>query len=231
MMCLLLLSRVHISSETLDYLDGSYKVEDGDGPNRDPYLKEHGVITFLVINPKVRCKLLRVDSQLLVDSPFICKHSQILFLIKTSEWPIKKRYQKVHSDRSSTLTTSEFRKFQKDCISDVWARLYIKRLYDKSPSPTPHKCISLFYFYMYKHFITHLCGAALGYNSICLWPHKGLILILTPYSHSLCFPFTPPIRSPVAGSTGRWVGGPEVPEIAELSLCIPERRRCETYLI
>ncbi|XP_031441648.1 adenylate cyclase type 2b [Clupea harengus] len=44
--------RVHISSETLDYLDGSYKVEDGDGPNRDPYLKEHGVITFLVINPK-----------------------------------------------------------------------------------------------------------------------------------------------------------------------------------
>ncbi|KAJ8268307.1 hypothetical protein COCON_G00134790 [Conger conger] len=45
--------RVHISSETLEHLKGAYKVEDGDGQNRDPYLKEHGVVTFLVINPKV----------------------------------------------------------------------------------------------------------------------------------------------------------------------------------
>ncbi|XP_063735623.1 adenylate cyclase type 2 [Eleginops maclovinus] len=45
--------RVHITSVTLEHLNGSYKVEDGDGQERDPYLKEHGVITFLVINPKV----------------------------------------------------------------------------------------------------------------------------------------------------------------------------------
>ncbi|XP_069469825.1 adenylate cyclase type 2 [Ambystoma mexicanum] len=44
--------RVHITSVTLEHLDGAYKVEAGDGPIRDPYLKEHGVITFLVINPK-----------------------------------------------------------------------------------------------------------------------------------------------------------------------------------
>ncbi|KAJ8273148.1 hypothetical protein GJAV_G00098050 [Gymnothorax javanicus] len=44
--------RVHISSETLEHLNGAYKVEDGNGQNRDPYLKEHGVITYLVINPK-----------------------------------------------------------------------------------------------------------------------------------------------------------------------------------
>ncbi|XP_077362966.1 adenylate cyclase type 2-like isoform X1 [Festucalex cinctus] len=44
--------RVHISSVTLDYLKGSYKVEPGDGQSRDSYLKEHGVVTFLVINPK-----------------------------------------------------------------------------------------------------------------------------------------------------------------------------------
>uniref|UniRef100_A0A8D3EAE7 adenylate cyclase n=1 Tax=Scophthalmus maximus TaxID=52904 RepID=A0A8D3EAE7_SCOMX len=44
--------RVHITSVTLEHLNGAYKVEDGDGQERDPYLKEHGVITYLVINPK-----------------------------------------------------------------------------------------------------------------------------------------------------------------------------------
>uniref|UniRef100_A0A8D3D4B8 Adenylate cyclase type 2 n=1 Tax=Scophthalmus maximus TaxID=52904 RepID=A0A8D3D4B8_SCOMX len=46
--------RVHISSVTLEHLKGSYKVEPGDGQSRDSYLKEHGVVTYLVINPKVR---------------------------------------------------------------------------------------------------------------------------------------------------------------------------------
>lgn len=46
--------RVHISSVTLEHLKGSYKVEPGDGQTRDSYLKEHGVVTYLVINPKVR---------------------------------------------------------------------------------------------------------------------------------------------------------------------------------
>lgn len=45
--------RVHITSVTLENLNGAYKVEDGNGQDRDPYLKEHGVITYLVINPKV----------------------------------------------------------------------------------------------------------------------------------------------------------------------------------
>ena len=42
---------------TLEHLNGAYKVEDGDGKERDPYLKEHGVITYLVINPKVMQQL------------------------------------------------------------------------------------------------------------------------------------------------------------------------------
>uniref|UniRef100_A0A3Q0R2H3 adenylate cyclase n=1 Tax=Amphilophus citrinellus TaxID=61819 RepID=A0A3Q0R2H3_AMPCI len=46
--------RVHISSVTLEHLKGSYKVEPGDGQSRDSYLKEHKVVTYLVINPKVR---------------------------------------------------------------------------------------------------------------------------------------------------------------------------------
>uniref|UniRef100_A0AAQ5XGG4 Adenylate cyclase type 2 n=1 Tax=Amphiprion ocellaris TaxID=80972 RepID=A0AAQ5XGG4_AMPOC len=44
--------RVHITSVTLEHLNGAYKVEEGEGQERDPYLKEHGVITYLVINPK-----------------------------------------------------------------------------------------------------------------------------------------------------------------------------------
>ncbi|KAF3707681.1 Adenylate cyclase type 2 [Channa argus] len=44
--------RVHISSVTLEHLKGSYKVEPGEGQSRDSYLKEHGVVTYLVINPK-----------------------------------------------------------------------------------------------------------------------------------------------------------------------------------
>ncbi|XP_030644960.1 adenylate cyclase type 2b [Chanos chanos] len=44
--------RVHISSVTLNHLKGAYKVEEGYGQERDPYLKEHGVVTYLVINPK-----------------------------------------------------------------------------------------------------------------------------------------------------------------------------------
>ncbi|KAI9526929.1 Adenylate cyclase type 2 [Dissostichus eleginoides] len=48
--------RVHISSVTLEHLKGSYKVEPGDGLSRDSYLKEHGVITYLVVNPKKALK-------------------------------------------------------------------------------------------------------------------------------------------------------------------------------
>uniref|UniRef100_A0A8C6ZRZ3 adenylate cyclase n=1 Tax=Nothoprocta perdicaria TaxID=30464 RepID=A0A8C6ZRZ3_NOTPE len=44
--------RVHITSVTLAHLNGAYKVEDGDGDVRDPYLKEHNVKTYFVINPK-----------------------------------------------------------------------------------------------------------------------------------------------------------------------------------
>lgn len=46
-------SRVHISSVTLEHLNGAYKVEEGDGDIRDPYLKQHLVKTYFVINPKV----------------------------------------------------------------------------------------------------------------------------------------------------------------------------------
>ncbi|XP_044894921.1 adenylate cyclase type 2 isoform X3 [Prionailurus viverrinus] len=46
------IKRVHISSVTLEHLNGAYKVEEGDGDIRDPYLKQHLVKTYFVINPK-----------------------------------------------------------------------------------------------------------------------------------------------------------------------------------
>uniref|UniRef100_A0A669CIJ1 Adenylate cyclase type 2 n=1 Tax=Oreochromis niloticus TaxID=8128 RepID=A0A669CIJ1_ORENI len=62
--------RVHISSVTLEHLKGSYKVEPGNGQTRDSYLKEHNVVTYLVINPKTdrHSPLLGVRSRPSLDS-------------------------------------------------------------------------------------------------------------------------------------------------------------------
>lgn len=49
-----LLSRVHITEATLNHLDKAYEVEDGHGEQRDPYLKEMNIRTYLVIDPRVR---------------------------------------------------------------------------------------------------------------------------------------------------------------------------------
>lgn len=47
-------SRVHITEATLNHLDKAYEVEDGHGQQRDPYLKEMNIRTYLVIDPRVR---------------------------------------------------------------------------------------------------------------------------------------------------------------------------------
>lgn len=54
--CLTLVSpsRVHITEATLKHLDKAYEVEDGHGQQRDPYLKEMNIRTYLVIDPRVR---------------------------------------------------------------------------------------------------------------------------------------------------------------------------------
>lgn len=46
--------RVHITEATLNHLDKAYEVEDGHGQQRDPYLKEMNIQTYLVIDPRVR---------------------------------------------------------------------------------------------------------------------------------------------------------------------------------
>ncbi|XP_060041564.1 adenylate cyclase type 7 isoform X2 [Erinaceus europaeus] len=44
--------RVHITEATLSHLDQAYEVEDGHGEQRDPYLREMNIRTYLVIDPR-----------------------------------------------------------------------------------------------------------------------------------------------------------------------------------
>ncbi|XP_036087153.1 adenylate cyclase type 7 isoform X2 [Rousettus aegyptiacus] len=44
--------RVHITEATLSHLDKAYEVEDGHGQQRDSYLKEMNIRTYLVIDPR-----------------------------------------------------------------------------------------------------------------------------------------------------------------------------------
>lgn len=43
------LRRIHITKATLQYLNGDYEVEPGFGGERNAYLKEHSIETFLVL--------------------------------------------------------------------------------------------------------------------------------------------------------------------------------------
>ena len=44
-----LLRRIHITKATLQYLNGDYEVEPGFGGERNAYLKENNIETFLVL--------------------------------------------------------------------------------------------------------------------------------------------------------------------------------------
>lgn len=41
--------RIHITWATLQYLNGDYEVEPGHGGERNAYLKEHNIETFLIV--------------------------------------------------------------------------------------------------------------------------------------------------------------------------------------
>lgn len=44
--------RVHISQSTMDCLKGEFEVEPGEGGSRCEYLKEKGIVTYLIVVPK-----------------------------------------------------------------------------------------------------------------------------------------------------------------------------------
>ena len=43
--------RIHITEETKKCLGGDYEVEQGNGGDRNQYLKEHNIKTYLVVVP------------------------------------------------------------------------------------------------------------------------------------------------------------------------------------
>ena len=44
-------SRIHITHETLQFLDGDYEVEEGNGGERSQYLRENNINSYLIIPP------------------------------------------------------------------------------------------------------------------------------------------------------------------------------------
>lgn len=60
-------SRVHITKETLKCLEGDYEVEDGRGSERNAYLKDHQIETYLII-PGDTYRLVSIAFVLVVDS-------------------------------------------------------------------------------------------------------------------------------------------------------------------
>ena len=51
-------SRVHITEETLKYLNGDFEVEPGNGGDRHQYLKEQDIKTYLIKNDQHRDKVM-----------------------------------------------------------------------------------------------------------------------------------------------------------------------------
>lgn len=41
--------RVHITEETLKYLENDYKIEPGNGGERNAYLRDHNIQTYLIV--------------------------------------------------------------------------------------------------------------------------------------------------------------------------------------
>ncbi|XP_075037253.1 adenylate cyclase type 5 isoform X3 [Mixophyes fleayi] len=54
--------RIHITKATLNYLNGDYEVEEGTGGERNVYLKEHNIETFLI----VRCSQKRKEEKAMI---------------------------------------------------------------------------------------------------------------------------------------------------------------------
>uniref|UniRef100_A0A8C6S8B8 Adenylate cyclase type 2 n=1 Tax=Neogobius melanostomus TaxID=47308 RepID=A0A8C6S8B8_9GOBI len=92
--------RVHISSMTLEHLNGSYKVEPGNGQSRDSYLKEHGVVTYLVINPKRHSPLLGVRSRPSLDGGKM--RASVRMTRYLESWGAAKPFANLHHRESMT---------------------------------------------------------------------------------------------------------------------------------
>lgn len=45
--------RIHITADTLKYLGNAYQVEPGNGGERNTFLKDHNIETYLIVPPEM----------------------------------------------------------------------------------------------------------------------------------------------------------------------------------
>nr|XP_055075421.1 adenylate cyclase type 2b isoform X2 [Misgurnus anguillicaudatus] len=94
--------RVHISSVTLEHLKGAYKVEQGHGQSRDSYLKEHGIITYLVINPKAEKRSPPLPSRLRPSLDGAKTRATVRMTQYLESWGAAKPFANLHHRDSMT---------------------------------------------------------------------------------------------------------------------------------
>ncbi|XP_056110436.1 adenylate cyclase type 2b isoform X1 [Rhinichthys klamathensis goyatoka] len=94
--------RVHISSVTLEHLKGAYKVEPGNGLSRDCYLKEHGIITYLVINPKAEKRSPLLPPRLRTTLDGVKMRASVRMTQYLESWGAAKPFANLHHRDSMT---------------------------------------------------------------------------------------------------------------------------------
>uniref|UniRef100_A0A672LKS8 adenylate cyclase n=1 Tax=Sinocyclocheilus grahami TaxID=75366 RepID=A0A672LKS8_SINGR len=94
--------RVHISSVTLEHLKGAYQVEPGNGQSRDSYLKEHGIVTYLVINPKVEKRSPPLPARLRTTLDGVKMRASVRMTQYLESWGAAKPFANLHHRDSMT---------------------------------------------------------------------------------------------------------------------------------
>uniref|UniRef100_A0A8C1T8M2 adenylate cyclase n=1 Tax=Cyprinus carpio TaxID=7962 RepID=A0A8C1T8M2_CYPCA len=94
--------RVHISSVTLEHLKGAYQVEPGNGQSRDSYLKEHGIITYLVINPKAEKRSPPLPARLRTTLDGVKMRASVRMTQYLESWGAAKPFANLHHRDSMT---------------------------------------------------------------------------------------------------------------------------------
>uniref|UniRef100_A0A8C9WRG7 Adenylate cyclase type 2 n=1 Tax=Scleropages formosus TaxID=113540 RepID=A0A8C9WRG7_SCLFO len=195
--------RVHISSVTLEHLNGAYKVEDGDGQSRDPYLKEHGVVTYLVVNPKAekRSPQLHCRPRPALDGPKM--RASVRMTRYLESWGAAKPFAHLqHRDSMTTengkikttyraMTLPAF-KYYVTCACVIFFCIFIvqilvlpKDLYTNNPHSLHqyfiYSCIlglvscSVFLRVNYELKMVIMLAAVVGYHVIILHTHASML--------------------------------------------------------
>ena len=72
--------RVHITQSTLDCLHNEYEVQDGNGSERNSYLREKNVKTYFIIPPQQRRKvMMMMMMMIMIMVPMLCVISHLIF--------------------------------------------------------------------------------------------------------------------------------------------------------